>query len=362
MRGFGLAAGLLATAVAGLLSAVPAGAAPAGAAVTWHIVASPPPAGAFWLAASARTDSDAWAVAQGGASRPLVARWNGTAWSDVTGPTVPGATSTVPEAVSASRAGDAWLVGRSTVSRVTSALAAHWDGASWSVVATPHVAGSVLTSVTDIAPGVAYAVGRSEALRWNGSTWSAFSVPTPGGGQLVSLDAVAGDSPSDVWITGQYFDPATSADEPFTAHWNGTAWTPVPVPANQAQLPGLTVLGPSDAWAAGSTFSGTAVTEHWTGKAWRVVPNPAKGLLVRVTATGPRNVTAVGYVTSPNGPIAAIILTWNGSSWVSDTVPMAGATEELFAAAAARGGSITWAFGSSTSSSGIISSLTLRSG
>ncbi|HLX52015.1 MAG TPA: hypothetical protein VKS82_27125 [Streptosporangiaceae bacterium] len=367
MRGYGLAAGLLATAVAGLhgaswAGAAPAGAAPAGAAVTWHIVAPPPPAGALWTAVSARTDSDAWAVAQGGASRPLVARWNGTAWSDVTGPTVPGATSTVPEAAGASSASDAWLVGRATVSRVTSTLAAHWDGTSWSVVATPHVAGSVLTSVADIAPGVAYAVGRSEALQWNGSTWSAFSVPAPGGAQPAILDAVAGDSPSDVWITGQYFDPATSADEPFTAHWNGTAWASVPVPVNKAELFGLTVVSPSDAWAAGNTFSGSAVTEHWTGKTWHVVPNPAKGLLVRVTATGPRNVTAVGYKSSPNGPVAGIILTWNGSSWVNDTVPVAGATRELFATSAAPGGHIIWAFGSSTSSSGIISSLTLRHG
>jgi hypothetical protein len=220
----------------------------------------------------------------------------------------------------------------------------------------------VLTSVADIAPGDAYAVGESEALHWDGSTWSAFAVPTPGGGQLAILNAVAGDSASDVWITGQYFDPATSAGEPFIAHWDGTTWSTAPVPANQAQLSGLTALNPSDAWAVGSTASGAAVTEHWNGNAWKVVPNPAKGLLVRVTATGPRNVTAVGYVTSPNGPIAAIILSWNGSSWVSDTVPVAGATQELFAASAAPGGSITWAFGSSTSSSGVISSLTLRNG
>ena len=219
-----------------------------------------------------------------------------------------------------------------------------------------------MTSVTDIAPGNAYAVGETEALHWNGSTWSAFSVPAPSGAAPAILNAVAADSASDVWITGQYFDQATSADEPFIAHWNGTAWTSVPVPVNGAQLFGLTVISPADAWAVGNTLSGTAVTENWNGSSWQVVPNPANGLLLSVTGTGPSNVTAVGHNTTANGPTAGIILTWNGSSWVSDTVPLVGATEELFSASAAPGGSITWAFGSSTSSIGVVSSLTLRNG
>ena len=84
------------------------------------------------------------------------------------------------------------------------------------------------------------------------------------------------------------------------------------------------------------------------------------GLLLSVTATGPANVTAAGHNTTANGPTAAIILSWNGSAWTKVNVPKVGATEELDSASAAPGGTITWAFGRSTNSQGVVSNLTLR--
>jgi hypothetical protein len=73
-------------------------------------------------------------------------------------------------------------------------------------------------------------------------------------------------------------------------------------------------------------------------------------------------VTAVGHNTTVNGPTAAIILTWNGSAWTKVKVPKTGATEELYSGSAALGGALTWAFGRSTSSGGVVSNLTLRNG
>jgi hypothetical protein len=356
MRGLGLATIMTAAGVV-LLGALPA------AASGWMVVPSPPSGGGFFNAVSARTDTDAWAVGDLSATTPLTARWNGTSWSQVTGPTVTGARNTVLNAVSAASASDAWAVGRATVNLVTSSLAAHWNGSAWSVVATPQVAGSVLTSVADISPADAYAVGQSEALHWNGTAWSAFGVPVPGGGTPAGLSAVAADSASDVWIAGEYFDSATSALEPFTAHWNGTSWTTVPVPASGAELTGLAVINHADAWVVGIGPKGKAVTENWTGgRAWHLVPNPVSGLLLSVTGTGPGNVTAAGHNTTPNGPTAAIILSWNGSAWTKVKVPKVGATEELDSASTAPGGTITWAFGRSTNPEGVVSNLTLRNG
>jgi hypothetical protein len=57
-----------------------------------------------------------------------------------------------------------------------------------------------------------------------------------------------------------------------------------------------------------------------------------------------------------------IILSWNGSAWTKVKVPKVGATEELASASAAPGGKVTWAFGRSTNSQGVVSNLTLRSG
>jgi hypothetical protein len=356
MRGLGLATIMTAAGVV-LLGALPA------AASGWMVVPSPPSGGGFFNAVSARTDTDAWVVGDLSATTPLTARWNGTSWSQVTGPTVTGARNTVLNAVSAASASDAWAVGRATVNLVTSSLAAHWNGSAWSVVATPQVAGSVLTSVADISPADAYAVGQSEALHWNGTDWSAFGVPVPGGGTPAGLSAVAADSASDVWIAGEYFDSATSALEPFTAHWNGTSWATVPVPASGAELTGLAVINHADAWVVGIGPKGKAVTENWTGgRAWHLVPNPVSGLLLSVTGTGPGNVTAAGHNTTPNGPTAAIILSWNGSTWTKVKVPKVGATEELDSASTAPGGTITWSFGRSTNREGVVSNLTLRNG
>jgi len=135
------------------------------------------------------------------------------------------------------------------------------------------------------------------------------------------------------------------------------------LPANGAELEGLAVINHADAWAVGMGPKGKAVTENWTGgHSWHPVPNPVSGLLLSVTGTGPANVTAAGHNTTANGPTAAIILSWNGSAWTKVQVPKVGATEELNSASAAPGGKITWAFGRSTNSQGVVSNLTLRNG
>ena len=71
----------------------------------------------------------------------------------------------------------------------------------------------------------------------------------------------------------------------------------------------------------------------------------------------PASCLCLPWNTTVNGPTAGIILTWNGSAW-----PKVGATEELYSASAALGGTLTWAFGRSTSSGGVVSNLTLRNG
>lgn len=71
---------------------------------------------------------------------------------------------------------------------------------------------------------------------------------------------------------------------------------------------------------------------------------------------------AAGHNATANGPTAGIILSWNGSAWAKVKVPKVGATEEFDSASATAGGTITSAFGRSTSSQGVVSNLTLRNG
>ena len=174
------------------------------------------------------------------------------------------------------------------------------------------------------------------------------------------FNAVSARTDTDAWAVGDL-----SATTPLTARWNGTAWSQVTGPtvtgARNTVLNAVSAASATDAWAAGIGPKGKAVTENWTGgRSWHLVPNPVSGLLLSVTGTGPRNVTAAGHNTTANGPTAAIILSWNGSAWTKVKVPRVGATEELDSASAAPGGTITWAFGRSTNSQGVVSDLTLR--
>ena len=211
-------------------------------------------------------------------------------------------------------------------------------------------------SVADISPTDAYAVGLGGALQWNGTTWTAFAVPAPGGAAPALLNAVAAGSASNVWIAGLYYDTATATDEPFTAHFNGTAWSTVPVPVNEGQFFGITVVNPSDTWMVGYSSSGGSLIENWNGSSWQVVPNPGTGGLLSVTAASAADVTAVG-----GNNQGASVLNWNGSAWSTVAVPQVGDTEAFYSTSGALGGKLTWAFGRSTTGQAV-SELTLLNG
>ncbi len=333
-------------------------ASPAVAAGDWTVVPSPP--GTYFTAVAAHSDTNAWGVGGPQANTGDIAHWNGTSWSQTPTPSFSQATIML-NAASASGPSDAWAVGRITKvnkneSRITTFLAFHWNGTSWVSTTTPAINGSDLLSVADVNPADAYAVGLGGALQWNGTSWTGFAVPAPGGATPALLNAVAAGGANDVWITGMYYDNATATDEPFTAHFNGTAWTSVPVPVNGGQFFGMTVVNADDTWMVGYSSAGGSLIENWNGSSWQVVPSPGTGGLLSVTATSATNVTAVGG----NGQ-GASVLNWNGSAWSTVAVPQVGGSEALYSTSGAMGGQLTWAFGRSTTGE-VVSELTLLNG
>src|SRR6185437_7068739 len=100
--------------------------------------------------------------------------------------------------------------------------------------------------------------------RWDGATWSVVASPNPS--TLANeLDAISGDSASDIWAVGQatnhngqYF---TSA--PLIEHWNGTSWAVSPISASALgsgdhTLAGIAALSPANVWAVGETTTQAA--------------------------------------------------------------------------------------------------------
>jgi len=230
-------------------------------------------------AVAAHTPGDAWAVGRAQFSdfgrRALAEHWNGSGWSLSS---VPVGTGSVLEGVATCAANDVWAVGSATSGSNKVTLVVRWDGAAWSVVASPNA--NVLNSLHAVAavPGTntLWAVGdatksvtdgvstmRSLVELWDGSTWSVVPSPNVGTGNN-SLAAVVATSPTDVWALGYYDDVTGSIPirKTLALHWNGTAWSPAATPnagtgdnwfTEATAAPGGTI------WASGVSAAGTLV-------------------------------------------------------------------------------------------------------
>ena len=154
----------------------------------------------------------------------------------------------------------------------------HYNGTAWSIVKTANTAEPTgLSDVTAISANNAWAVGngfnnvhdtsasvanKAVIEHWDGTAWSI--VASPAG--LISVDRISAASATDIWASGQApLQTIGGVPVPVarTLHWNGTAWSVLPGPTGSdpgTTVTGLSALPSGEAWAAGATFSATAVT------------------------------------------------------------------------------------------------------
>jgi hypothetical protein len=194
-------------------------------------------------------------------------------------------------------------------------LVRHWNGTSWTQVASP---GGALFGVSVLSPCDGWAVGGSACTRvgqttlvrhWNGTSWMQVASPNPGAKDRF-LSSVSAVSATDAWAVGAY-ETSTGILRTLILRWNGTSWTQVASP--DGELFGVSAMSAADAWAVGIyQNSGTHATRltlalHWDGSIWTRVPCPSPGTaspgsyLSSVSAVSPSDAWAVG-VTSPAGP------------------------------------------------------------
>jgi len=374
------------------LAVVVLGAGPCLAASSPWTLLSAPPSGddAFLLSVSADSNTDAWAVGaidKSGAQGPLIDHWNGTSWSQSAAPSYPSGETTTFDGVSASSTSNVWAVGYYNVSRYdyypTTAL---WNGSTWTIkpAAQCETGGAAVSSdllgVAAVSPAEAFAVGECVSQdagyveQWNGATWTMATLPTPISPSLgTSLSSISADSATDVWAVGEYPVQATANTEryePYSLHYNGTAWSVVPMPAtpgtdNQLvyEFQAIDAISPSNVWAVGESGDDVGVggaptatiVEHYNGTAWSVVSSPTVGTspyLTGVTATSASNVWAVGYdVPSGSTTLQTFTMNWNGSAWTTESSPDTGTASLLAGASTTSGGANVWAAGYSTTSS-----------
>jgi hypothetical protein len=192
-------------------------------------------------------------------------------------------------------------------------------------------------------------------MHWNGASWKRISAPSPSGGYL---SAVSASSASNVWAVGSY---GTDETKTLIMHWNGTAWKQMPAPKLKsasgnavAQLTSVSVVSANNAWAAGDLFVGGSskgsVVLHWNGKAWTEVPVP-----VPAYGTSGGELAAAGntaWVTAMECLVGCTkpsekILRWTGTAWKVSVI-LTG-HQNLIEALAATSPVNAWAVGSAGS-------------
>ena len=283
----------------------------------WHTVASPQPANYRndLSAVSVLSVSDAWAVgsdqnAAGGyeqQQRTLIEHWNGTAWGVVSSPSRPVFLNHLSGVVALSTT-DVWAVGESSPlagQMTTKTLVEHWNGSSWSIVASPTPKdGGAFSAVTAFAPNDIWAVGTqfsqfnfgpSLIEHWNGQQWSI--VPSPTAGVASEFRAVSGSSPNSIWAVGDYI--ANGGYYDLVEYWNGSTWSIVPIgkfPQNSGDLGGVLALRANDVWAVGGSDFGGGIY-HWDGQQWSGFKNPGEdSFLTSIAGRNRNDLWAVGGV------------------------------------------------------------------
>jgi hypothetical protein len=282
-----------------------------------------PPAGLNYalLGVTCVTATSCWAAGaeiggpNGNPVAPLTEHWDGTSWSATADPLPAGALGAIFEGVGCASVDDCWAVGFTSddTGGALKSLTEHWDGSTWSVVASAPTGQSYdqLNSVSCTSSSDCWAVGTGGAQQqnpaflpiypaaagdqglvehWDGSTWSvvpSVTTPAPGGGYLSSVDCV---SAAFCWASGATTGSAGAADSTLMERWNGTSWAavPTPDPAGQARdiLSSVTCVDDDDCWAVGISgakgqggdgvqFRPQAFIQGWDGSTWSFQPSPS---------------------------------------------------------------------------------------
>ncbi len=333
---------------------------------TWSDVPIPNigPSSSILLGVTAISSNDVWAVGEVAGSA-LTLHWDGLQWNSI-----PVAISGGLYDVSASAPNDVWAVGYNSVVNST-AFVLHWNGISWTeVVSVSNMSFLAVEAISsNDVWAMGGDGGTIRAAHWDGAQWNSLSIsrPYPNGGSLLGMTAI---SSNDIWIVGERYVMSDNSYKTLTMRYIGscpaltptptgcnTGWTALDSPNHNSQansLRGIAVVSPSDIWAVGTSGSGEyrPFSLHWDGYAWSLVPMPdALGgrIIYAVAAIASDDVWAVGR----NNGASSQILTmhWNGSAWSVVPGPNVGSASVTLNGLSAISHDDVWAVGTISSAS-----------
>jgi hypothetical protein len=295
----------------------------------WTVTVTPLPAGAHFGYLSSVSCFASACVAGGRSSlRSMAEAWDGSAWSVQATPNPPGTHGAALEAMSCADAASCMAVGSAKTNGAgpTVPLAEAWNGAGWSIVATPKGVRD-LTGVSCTAPDACIAIGGSSrgpvAERWDGDTWSLTA--TPQRGTLTGVSCVSAENCTAV---GARPDPAGNG-RTLAERWDGEAWTVEHTPNppgryRDSELAGVSCASGSACMAIGSMSFGRSglLAEAWDGASWRMVHVQAPhdilfGSTTAVACAAADACTSVGsYITyRDNFGSRSLTEAWDGAAW-----------------------------------------------
>jgi hypothetical protein len=298
----------------------------------WKQVPSPAPAGSVLNGVAAISATSAWAVGQTGAGKALIERWNGKAWAQVPSP-VAGAFSGL-DGVAAVSATSAWAVGGTSSGGTAKTLILRWNGKAWKQTLSPTAAGGAgLFGVAAVSATSAWAVGsanpgpttRTLIVRWDGTAWKQVPSPSPGAPNPDTLRGVAAGSAGGIWAVGcTTCATASGFNGPLIEGWNGKAWAQTPTPGlgtTGGILTGVAAVSATSAWAVGGTESGVGASEvittliaRWNGTKWTRVPSPTPGGHAGLSGVAAISASSA-WAVGEAGTGKTLIERWNGTAW-----------------------------------------------
>ena len=237
----------------------------------WYQVYQAKAFGSFYQTAAISKDN-IWAVGQATTAagkpiyRPFIRHFNGSRWQVIT---IPHATTSRADWVSASSASNVWVGGLEN-NPIATTVVYRWNGAHWAKIPLPAM--TYLQGVTALGPRNVWAFGTSgtvgdDIFHWNGSKWQYYLASNVN----FIPQGISASGPDNVWVSG-FADRGTKKAVVAAYRWNGRAWHSVsmPHPVFNDGGPEVTAVSPSNVWIGWlDTTSGHAL--HWNGHRWLAV-------------------------------------------------------------------------------------------
>jgi hypothetical protein len=310
---------------------------------TWSVIASPSPSGttrAVLNSVSCLNTTDCWAVGSSGSGsvdKPLVEHVGTT--NHVTRATIfpatnpPGKTESHLDSVVCLTTVDCMAVGAAATTTTTKTLVEQWTGTQWQILTSPNPTGttrsrlagvSCVTTTSCDAVGISFPVNGDDATiaeHWNGTSWTIVATPAFAAGSGGGLSGVMCESASSCFAVGAA-GPTLQDNNILAEHWDGTSWTivasPVPAGAYSSDLAGIDCPSATRCLAVGTALS-SALLELWNGTSWSIAPAPTgttQSTLAQVACTSTTSCFAVGQYFNGSAT-RTLVARWNGTSWAT---------------------------------------------